>query len=119
MEVHQHPHTDPAYSGKGQKKFTHYIWEFFMLFLAVFAGFLAENQREHYVEHAREKQFIKSLINDVEGDTTGLNLVIGNRNMRETRLDSLMLLLNNADTSQHTGTIYYLATTVPRTTFVQ
>jgi len=35
MEVHSHAHTD-------RKKWTHYLWEFLMLFLAVFCGFLAE-----------------------------------------------------------------------------
>jgi len=48
MEVHHHSHTS-------RKKWTHYFWEFFMLFLAVFCGFLAENEREHYVESKREK----------------------------------------------------------------
>jgi hypothetical protein len=48
MEVHHHAHT-------ARKKWTHYFWEFLMLFLAVFAGFLAENQREHIVEHQRKK----------------------------------------------------------------
>jgi hypothetical protein len=28
-----------------RKKWTHYFWEFLMLFLAVFCGFLAENLR--------------------------------------------------------------------------
>ena len=44
-----------------------------MLFLAVFCGFLAENQREHYVEHKRERQFIKSLVDDVARDTSELS----------------------------------------------
>jgi hypothetical protein len=74
MEVHAHSHTP-------RKKWTHYFWEFLMLFLAVFAGFLAENQREHYVEHLREKQFINSLINDVKVDTARLNRLIENRNI--------------------------------------
>jgi len=43
MEVHAHTHT-------ARKKWTHYFWEFLMLFLAVFCGFLAENQREHMIE---------------------------------------------------------------------
>ena len=54
MEVHAHTHT-------ARKKWTHYFWEFLMLFIAVFCGFLAENQREHMVEHQREKQFMLSL----------------------------------------------------------
>ncbi|HLF47055.1 MAG TPA: hypothetical protein VI548_11555 [Chitinophagaceae bacterium] len=66
MEVHHHTHT-PG------KKWTHYFWEFLMLFLAVFCGFLAENQREHYIEHQREKQYIIALINDLEFDTAALS----------------------------------------------
>ena len=62
MEVHAHTHTPPASGGTGRKKWTHYLWEFLMLFLAVFAGFLAENQREHFVEHQREKQFVRALM---------------------------------------------------------
>ena len=40
-----------------------------MLFLAVFCGFLAENQREHIIEHRREKQFMQSMIEDLILDT--------------------------------------------------
>ena len=43
METHHHTHTP-------RKKWTHYLWEFLMLFLAVFCGFLAEYQLEHKIE---------------------------------------------------------------------
>ena len=49
MEVHAHTHTP-------RKKWTHYFWEFLMLFLAVFAGFLAEYQLEHKIEKDRARQ---------------------------------------------------------------
>ena len=62
MEVHAHSHTE-------RKKITHYLWEFLMLFLAVFAGFLAENWREHIVEHKRGEQYIKSFVEDLKIDT--------------------------------------------------
>ena len=62
MEVHAHTHT-------ARKKWTHYFWEFLMLFLAVFSGFLAENQREHMVEHKREKQYAKQLLSDLREDS--------------------------------------------------
>jgi len=65
MEVHAHTHT-PG------KKWIHYLWEFFMMFLAVFCGFLAENEREHFVEHQREKQYIRSLIDNIKTDTTNI-----------------------------------------------
>ncbi len=37
MEVHAHTHTAAeSVSLRGRKKWTHYFWEFLMLFLAVF-----------------------------------------------------------------------------------
>ena len=66
MEVHAHTHT-------ARKKWTHYFWEFLMLFLAVFCGFLAENQREHIVEHQREKKYMKSMLADLAADTVFIN----------------------------------------------
>ena len=69
MEVHHHSHT-------ARKKWTHYFWEFLMLFLAVFCGFLAENQREHMVEHEREKQYMKSMLDDLKRDTAEINAVV-------------------------------------------
>ena len=62
MEVHAHTHT-------ARKKWPHYFWEFLMLFLAVFCGFLAENQREHMIENKRENKFMASLIYDLRQDT--------------------------------------------------
>ena len=62
MEVHHHAHSS-------RKKWTHYFWEFMMLFLAVFCGFLAENIREHKVEHIRAKEFARSLVKDLHNDT--------------------------------------------------
>lgn len=43
-----------------------------MLFLAVFCGFLAENQREHFIEHQREKKYMHSLLEDLKQDTADL-----------------------------------------------
>ena len=69
MEVHHHTSTP-------HKKWTHYLWEFLMLFLAVFCGFLAENQREHIVEHRREKEYIVSMTEDLKNDSVFLSLSI-------------------------------------------
>jgi len=62
MEVHAHSHTE-------RKKWTHYFWEFLMLFLAVFCGFLAENIREHSVEKSREKELAKALYTELSDDS--------------------------------------------------
>src|SRR5688500_7784963 len=79
MEVHHHAHTP-------RKKWTHYFWEFLMLFFAVTVGFFVENMREHYVERHRVKQFARSLSNDLARDTSMINLVVFriNRNIRMT-----------------------------------
>ena len=83
MEVHHHAHTS-------RKKWTHYLWEFLMLFLAVFCGFLAENQREHYVEHQREKQYIRSMIEDLKTDTSNLNDITAGLKRKSFQLDSVL-----------------------------
>ena len=70
MEVH-HPHHVTH-----KKKWAEYLLEFFMLFLAVFLGFLVENQREHMVEHRREKKYIVSMIEDLKNDSAFLSLSI-------------------------------------------
>ena len=62
MEVHHHSHTS-------RKKWTHYFWEFLMLFLAVFCGFLAEYQLEHKIEKDKAKQYIISFYEDLKTDT--------------------------------------------------
>jgi hypothetical protein len=71
MEVHSHTHSVPIATGR--KKWTHYLWEFLMLFLAVFCGFLAENQREHMVEHRREKEFMVTMLEDLKSDKSLLD----------------------------------------------
>ena len=69
MDVHHHAHT-------ARKKWTHYFWEFLMLFLAVFCGFLAEYQLEHKIEKDREIQYMKTLVEDLKADTTNYNTTL-------------------------------------------
>ena len=88
MEVHAHSHTP-------RKKWTHYLWEFLMLFLAVFCGFLAENQREHMVEHRREKQYMISLAEDLQNDTAELKKEILTADSVVQYADSTVLFLSS------------------------
>jgi hypothetical protein len=101
MEVHAHTHTE-------RKKFTHYLWEFLMLFLAVFCGFLAENQREHYSEHKRAKVFARLLIDDMEADKSELNTGVNVLNKIIIAGDSLAALLNTNEVKKIPGgKLYY------------
>jgi hypothetical protein len=88
MEVHHHAHTE-------RKKWTHYFWEFLMLFLAVFCGFLAEYQLEHTIEHQREKEFMKSLIVDLRADTAELNRSLKEVTYSSALQDSVLIFLHN------------------------
>ena len=88
MEVQAHIHT-------ARKKWTHYFWEFLMLFLAVFCGFLAENFREHRVERHREKEYVISLIKDFEYDTLQFNQTIKKIERKVPFYDSVLLFFKN------------------------
>ena len=101
MEVHHHGHVHE------KKKWKEYVFQFLMLFLAVFCGFLAENQREHMVEHQREKKFIKSLVSDLTVDAARLNHILLQRHRRSTMLDSFVTLLNKEDAAAYGRYLYY------------
>jgi len=115
MEVHAHTHTasDPD-SHRGRKKWTHYFWEFLMLFLAVTLGFFVENQREHFIENQREKKYIRTLIEDLKSDTVQLVTSIEARWEKEQMVDSLVFFLNSPDVSKHGSNIYYWGYSVLR-----
>ena len=80
-----------------------------MLFLAVFCGFLAEYQLEHKIEKNRERQFVESMIKELESDLAQLSYVLTD----SIRVDSLNVLLNILY-SEKTGSndirrVYYLS----------
>src|SRR5205085_9919354 len=110
MEVHKHPHHVTH-----KKKWVEYLLEFFMLFLAVFLGFVAENIREHQVEKERELAFIKSLTLDLGDDIKGLDAMIVFEHAAISKLDTLMHLLNDPGLAKQNGDqLYYVARIGPR-----
>jgi hypothetical protein len=111
MEVHHHAH--PSTSSGHRRKWTHYFWEFLMLFLAVFCGFLAEYQLEHKIEKDRGKQFIRSMYEDLKMDTAALNAIIQNRQKRNEILDSIFFLIDSS--GNRTSDLYYHARHITRT----
>jgi hypothetical protein len=103
MEVHTHTHTE-------RKKWTHYFWEFFMLFMAVSAGFLVENQREHYVEHQRARVYAENLHEELKKDTAKLNYLVKTSNRVAKKLDTLCLYSTEKKERNITnGMLYYYA----------
>ena len=107
MEVHHHSHLSSGETHRSRKKWTHYFWEFLMLFLAVFCGFLAEYQLEHKIEKTREKQYIKSFIEDLGADTASLNARIEYCVLTIKRVDSAIAVLNHPELTNMAAEIYY------------
>ena len=107
MESHQ------VHSHAKEKHFKHYLFEFFMLFLAVTLGFFVENIREHYVENNREKDYVRSIAEDLKQDILQLDTLIRRRNNKNQMMDSILYLLNYSDVKQHGNEIYYYTRWMP------
>ncbi|PJE45669.1 MAG: hypothetical protein CUR34_12590 [Sediminibacterium sp.] len=101
MEVHHHAHHD-----HGKKNWKSYFWEFFMLFLAVFCGFLAEIQVEHYVEHQKEKKYMADLMEDIKSDTSFIHWELSRMKNQLRGYDSLTANLNAPDFTLKIPTLY-------------
>jgi len=93
MEVHAHPHTP-------RKKWTHYFWEFLMLFFAVFCGFLAEYQLEHKIERDRVKEYAVQMVEGLKKDTGQLNYIVNFSKDKSNRFDSIYYFLGLPEKSR-------------------
>jgi len=101
MEVHHHSHSS-------RKKWTHYLWEFLMLFLAVTAGYFVENQREHYIEHKRARQYASTMLEDLKADNEALLSGIHINQLIINKIDTLLFLYDPENKqTKTTGQLYY------------
>lgn len=104
MEVHHHSHTE-------RKKFKHYLFEFFMLFMAVFSGFLAEYYLEFRIERHREHEFIDSMVADLKEDTAHISSIYEFNKKQAFSLDTLVRLLftvtDHPDSAKRAYALYY------------
>src|SRR4051812_16188515 len=91
MEVHKHPHHVTH-----KKKWSEYLLEFFMLFLAVFLGFVAENIREDIHDMEIEKNNIESLLKNLHENSLDLVRSLHVNEKRFQYLDSLVDLKNSS-----------------------
>lgn len=110
MEVHHHAHT-------ARKKWTHYFWEFLMLFLAVFCGFLAEYQLEHKIEKERAKKYIHSMYEDLKTDTATFAELLTIYHEKSSQLQAYNscyeAIAGNRDTTDCMGVIFLYANSFP------
>ena len=106
MEVQKHPHHVTH-----KKKWGEYLLEFFMLFLAVFLGFVAENVREGQVDKSKEKEYMVSLLSDLQQDTISANRTIKANSLLVKGYDSTLLFLtsnlHNQDSAEMALVYFY------------
>jgi len=101
MEVHHHAHHT-----HGKKTWKNYFWEFFMLFMAVFCGSLAELQVEHYIENQREVKYAQSLLEDIKNDTIDLKGDIGFWTRSNNRVDTIRMEIDNPKSLRNNLLLY-------------
>ena len=91
MEVQKHPH-----HVMHSKKWSEYVLEFFMLFLAVFLGFVAENIRENISKHEREKQLMEMMVQDLKSDNVQLDSIVKINQTIYNEMDTMRKLVYTA-----------------------
>lgn len=84
-----------------------------MLFFAVTLGFFVENQREHYIESKKEKQYVRSLVQDLKEDTAYLAEAMNTHDLACKMIDTLISLLKSDKDNASIKRIYYLARIIP------
>jgi hypothetical protein len=104
MEVHHHAH-----HAHGKKTWKHYFWEFLMLFLAVFCGFLAEYQLEHKIEKDREKVYMQNMLEDLEADIAVYSDYTKRNAVIYDLIDTLVYLIKSPDRNKHISKLTYTA----------
>jgi hypothetical protein len=110
MEVHHHPDLHHR-----KKHWKEYFLEFLMIFLAVTLGFFAESLRENLSDNTKEKDYIQSLIADLNSDQQVLAQRISQVQSGSLMMDSLIAILDSPSViAGKTGELYYLARLAPR-----
>ena len=101
MEVHTHH----SHNEKSTWK-THFK-EFFMLFLAVFCGSMAEYYMEHKVENERAEKYMTSLVRDLKTDSAMMQATIEYANKINGGLDSVQnTLYHFTDNAENVKMVY-------------
>ena len=110
----QEPEKIPAgehqLNGSSGKSTRHYFFEFILLFLAVFAGFLADNWREQMQEHKREKEFIRSIVEDLKSDTIQSGRILAELKNTSSSIDSVLKELSSPEVIENSNKVYRLWT---------
>jgi len=92
------------------KNISQYFFQFLMMFLAVFCGFLAENWREQLQEHKRENEFIRSIVEDLKSDTLQSDMILVQLKRTSEGIDSVLHALLSPEVLENSNNVYSLWT---------
>lgn len=87
----------------------HYFFEFFMMFLALYLGFLADNLRERQVEKKQERVFMQNMLEDLMADIVLSNNYKENNKIVFELIDTLVQLIKSPERKQHITKLAYTA----------
>jgi len=103
-EVSGHPH-----HGIPKKKLTEYLLQFFMLFLAVYLGFVAENIRGHNIDEEKEKVYMQNMLDDLRADTAIYNRYEENNKVLFALIDTLIRVIKSPEIKHRIPELAYTA----------
>ncbi|HEY4876893.1 MAG TPA: hypothetical protein VIH86_15040 [Puia sp.] len=92
-----------------RKRWTEYLLDFFMLFLAVFLGSVAENIREHNVDKGKEKVYMQNVLDDLKADTAIYNHYAENNKVLFALIDTLVYVIKSPEIKQRIPELAYTA----------
>ena len=75
MKVHHH-----TKHSKKSRKNREYLFEFLVIFIAIVGGFFSENLREHFIDRHKEKEYMISMLLDLQKESQRLSNLIDMNN---------------------------------------
>lgn len=104
------PEVKKRWFGEFVKRARDHFFDFILLFLAVFCGFLADNWRETLSEHQREKIFIRSLVEDVISDTLESNITLDRLKTMNAGIDTVLAALLDPENAENSNELFQMWT---------
>jgi hypothetical protein len=87
----------------------HYFFEFFMMFLALYLGFLADNLRERLAEKKRERVYLQNMLEDLRADIVLYDNYTKNNKVVFELIDTLVQLIKSPERKQSITKLAYTA----------
>jgi len=104
MEAHNHGQRPTR-----KEKLTDYLLQFFMLFLAVYLGFVSENIRDHNIDQEKEKVHMQNMLDDLKADTAIYNRYSENNKVLFALIDTLVHIIKSPEIKQRIPELAYTA----------